>query len=183
MDFSGITKYYYENDAKRLHKEVDKILRRFCNIPDKDDFYSLANEVFLDVLERYDENYDFNGFLYSCLENKIKTYFTRLNREKRKADRMSISIDTPLGDEDEGTIGDMIASNIDVCEEAIGGKDDENKIEKYLNRLSKIQRKIVELLAAGYKSTDIQDILHINSKSYKDNIKAIQSYENICVLL
>ena len=61
-----------------------------------DDFYSLANEVFVDVMARYDDSQSFDAFLYSCLLNKVKTEMTRRNCEKRKADRMSISIDTPL---------------------------------------------------------------------------------------
>ena len=70
-----------------------------------DDFYSLANEVFVDVMRRYDGAQSFDGFLYSCLLNKIKTEITRRNREKRKADRMSISIDTPIGVDEISTVG------------------------------------------------------------------------------
>ena len=91
---------YYANNAKQLHKIVDKILLNFGGLSNKDldDFYSLANEVFVDVMRRYDESQSFDGFLYSCLLNKIKTEMTRRNREKRKSDRMSISIDTPIGE-------------------------------------------------------------------------------------
>ena len=47
---------YYADNAKRLHKVVDKILLKFGGLSnkDKDDFYSLANEVFVDVMRRYD---------------------------------------------------------------------------------------------------------------------------------
>lgn len=79
---------YYSNNAKKLHNTVDKILLKFGGISGKDvdDFYSLANEVFVDVMRRYDGTQSFDGFLYSCLLNKIKTEITRRNREKRKAD-------------------------------------------------------------------------------------------------
>ena len=91
---------YYAENAKKLHKIVDKILLKFGGLSNKDldDFYSLANEVFVDVMKRYDKSQSFDVFLYSCLSNKIKTEITKRNREKRKADRMSISIDTPVGD-------------------------------------------------------------------------------------
>ena len=36
--------------------------------------------------------------LYSCLSNRIKTEVTRRNREKRKADLNSVSLDTPIGE-------------------------------------------------------------------------------------
>ena len=60
---------YYENNANRLHKVVNKIVLKFGGISDKDmdDFYSLANEVFVDVIRRYDGLQSFEGFLYSCL--------------------------------------------------------------------------------------------------------------------
>ena len=92
---TNILDSYYADNARKLHRTVDKILVKFGGLSgkDKDDFYSLANEVFADVIRRYDEKQSFDGFLYSCLSNKIMTEITRRNREKRKADRMSISLD------------------------------------------------------------------------------------------
>ena len=48
-----IVNLYYADNAKKLHGMVDKILLKFGGISnkDKDDFYSLANEVFVDVLK------------------------------------------------------------------------------------------------------------------------------------
>lgn len=80
---SDILGAYYADDAKKLHKVVDKILSKFGGLSnkDKDDFYSLANEVFVNVLKRYDHEQSFDGFLYSCLSNKIMSEITRRNRE------------------------------------------------------------------------------------------------------
>lgn len=77
---------YYENNAKKLHNLVDKILSKFGGLSNKDtdDFYSLANEVFSDVIVRYDGIQSFDGFLYACLDNKIKTEITRRNSKKDK---------------------------------------------------------------------------------------------------
>ena len=101
---------YYMNNAKRLRTMVDKVLYKlkFTDV-DKDDFYSLANEIFVKILDVYDLSKDFDGFLYSCLERKFKTEMTRRNRQKRQADKMSISWDTPIGD-DEGasTLKDVV---------------------------------------------------------------------------
>ncbi len=99
---------YYKDEAKKLHNIVDKILFKLRFNVDNEDFYSLANEVFADVLRRYDNNQDFDGFLYSCLTNKFKTEMTRRNREKRKADRMSISIDAPIGEGENSKIADIV---------------------------------------------------------------------------
>ena len=49
---------YYENNARELHRMVERILSKFGGLSDKDmdDFYSLANEVFVDVMRRYDDS-------------------------------------------------------------------------------------------------------------------------------
>ena len=176
---------YYDNNAKKLRKMVDRILSKFGGVSDKDadDFYSLANEVFVDAMIRYDRSQSFDRFLYSCLQNKIKTEITRRNREKRKADRMSISIDTPVGDDENCTIGEMLADDFDLEREIFGEESKESlNLEKYLDRLSKRQRKIVELLTASYGAGEIQNILHITQQEYSDAMIGIHSYENISVL-
>lgn len=56
---------YYSNNARKLHRMVDRILLRFgvLGYKDMDDFYSLANEVFTDILKRYDISRSFDAFL------------------------------------------------------------------------------------------------------------------------
>ena len=97
---------YYESNAVRLRSMVERILLKFGKLSewDLDEFYSLANEVFVDVIGRYDGARSFDAFLYSCLFNRIKTELTRMNREKRRADRLAVPIDTCI-DED----GELIA--------------------------------------------------------------------------
>ena len=105
---------YYKNNAKKLHSMVDKILVKLRFDVNHEDFYSLANEIFVDVLKRYDKKKDFDGFLYSCLMNKFKTEMTKRNRQKRQADKYSISIDSPIGDDDNSTLKDVIADKCTV---------------------------------------------------------------------
>lgn len=176
---------YYVNNAKRLHKMVDRILFKFGGISEKDteDFYSLANEVFVDVIRRYDESQPFDGFLYSCLSNRIMSEITRRNREKRRADRMSISLDSPVGN-DGLTIGDILADNFDMEKEIFGEINTLTfKLEKYLAMLSKKQRVVLELLSYCYKAAEIQKILHVLQREYADMIECIHSYEKIKILL
>lgn len=177
---------YYSNNAKKLHKVVDKILLKFGGLSDKDldDFYSLANEVFVDVMAKYDDSQSFDGFLYSCLLNKIKTEMTRRNREKRKADRMSISIDTPIGDDENSTIGDMIADSFSIERELFDEKEEgySKRMLLYLSRLSNLQKKVLRLNIAGYLPVEIREELHISEKQYADCYAAIHSYRNVSVL-
>lgn len=177
---------YYFNNAKKLHKIVDKILMKFGGLSykDLDDFYSLANEVFVDVMRRYDGSQSFDGFLYSCLLNKIKTEMTSRNREKRKADRMSISIDTPIGDDENSTIGDLIASDFTVEKEIFDSNEEgySKRMLLYLSRLSNLQKEVLRLNIAGYLPGEIREELHMSEKEYTDCYAAIHSYRNVSVL-
>ena len=178
---------YYADNARKLHKTVDKILVKFGGLSgkDKDDFYSLANEVFADVIKRYDHKQSFDGFLYSCLSNKIMTEITRRNREKRRADRMSISIDTPIGEDEDHSLMDCIASDFDTFDEVIKEHENEryqDKVQRYLSKLSNQQIGILNLLIDGFKPYEIRRILEISEKEYSDELQAMRSFENVKIL-
>ncbi len=181
-----ILNVYYADNARKLHNMVDKILLKFGGLSDKDmdDFYSLANEVFVDVLKRYDDSQPFDGFLYSCLVNKIKTEITRRNRYKRKADRMCVSIDAPIGDGENFKMADIIADKFDLEIEFFEEREDtySQKMLIYLNRLSGIQKEMLRLTIAGYLPGEIRSKLHMTEKQFCDNNAAIHSYRNVSVL-
>lgn len=177
---------YYADNARKLHSVVDKILLKFGGLSnkDRDDFYSLANEVFVDALKRYDGIQSFDGFLYSCLSNKIMSEITRRNREKRKADRMAVSIDAPVGDGDGCTLGELLADGFDMENEIFGGINAvAYKLERYLRMLSKKQKKVLELLSFCYKASEIQEALGMTQKEYADELAGIRCYEKIKILL
>ena len=164
---------------------VDKILFKLKFDVDNEDFYSLSNEIFVDVLNRYDNQKDFDGFLYSCLMNKFKTEMTRRNRQKRQCDNNSISIDTPIGDEDGNfTIGDTIASKNTIEKEFFEEREDtySDKMNRYLNKLSSLQKEVLRLISIGFMPSEILEELHINQKMYEDCYQAIHSYRNISLL-
>lgn len=175
---------YYANNAKKIRSIVDKILLKFGGLSNKDmdDFYSLANEVFVDVMRRYDGSLSFDGFLYSCLLNKIKTEITRRNREKRKADRMSISIDTPIGDDENYTIGDMIADEFTIEKELFEKEEREEwreEVKEYLQGLSPLQREIALLLSDNNTPEEICEELHITIKHFYNSLNRILADERI----
>lgn len=184
---SDILNAYYADNAKKLHKTVDRILCKFGGLSgkDTDDFYSLANEVFADVIKRYDYKQSFDGFLYSCLSNKIMTEITKRNREKRKADRMCISLDVVNGDEEECSLLEFIPSDFDTFEEVVkrqGSGKYQDKVERYISRLSNCQVNILNLLVDGFKPNEVQRLLEISPTEYADNMQVMRSYENIKIL-
>ena len=177
---------YFKNDGKVLYCLIDKVLFKLKFDVEKSDFYSLGSEIFLDALCRYDETQDFNGFLYSCLINKFKTEMTRRNRQKRQCDNNSISIDTPIGDEDGNfTIGDTIASKYTIEKEFFEEREESYSKEmcRYLGRLSNLQKEVLRLISIGFMPNEILEELHINQKMYEDCYQAIHSYRNISVLI
>lgn len=184
---SDILDEYYADNAKKLHKVVDKIVLKFGGLSNKDldDFYSLANEVFTDIMKKYDDSQSFDGFLYSCLLNKIKTEITRRNREKRKADRLCISLDAVNGDEEECNLLDVLPSDFDTFDEVAKRQENgryHDKVERYISRLSNRQVNILNLLVDGYKANEIQRILKISSTEYSEDLKIMRSYENVRIL-
>ena len=177
---------YYKNDCKILHKMIDGILQklRFYDV-DKEDFYSLANEVIAKALVNYDFKQDFNGYIYSCLVNKFKTEMTRRNRLKRQADKMALSLDSPIGnDEEKSTLGEMIADESTVESDFFEENEDtySKEMEQYLSRLSALQREVLHRISIGYLPSEIIEELHITQKLYNDCYNAIHSYRNIEVL-
>lgn len=176
---------FYADNAKKLRNMVDNILfkLKFVDV-DNEDFYSLANEIFVDVLKRYDGKQDFNGFLYSCLMNKFKTEMTRRNRQKRQADKMSLSWETPLDEEGGMTIGDTVVDDVTIESEIFEEKEDgySEKMRKYLDRLSELQREVLRLISIGFMPNEIVEELHINKKIYEDCYNAIHSCRNISIL-
>ena len=178
---------YYADNAKKLHRIVDGILSKFGGLSnkDKDDFYSLANEVFADIMKKYDDSQSFNGFLYSCLSNKIMSEITRRNREKRKADRMAISFDATNESGEECCLLDFVPSDFDTFEEAIKRQEIgqyRDKVQQYISRLSNQQVNILNLLIDGYKPNEIQMILEISSTEYAEDLKIMRSFENVKIL-
>ncbi len=178
---------YYADNAKKLHRVVDRILSKFGGITYKDtgDFYSLANEVFVDAIRRYDGEQSFDGFLYSCLSNKIMSEITKRNREKRKADRLSISVNATNDKGEDYSLLDCIPSDFDTFEEASKRQENgqyQDKMQCYISKLSNQQVNILNLLIDGYKPFEVRRILELSKREYADNMQIMRSYENVKVL-
>ncbi len=174
---------YYADNARKLRMLVDKMLSRFggWSDQDKDDFYSLANEVFVSVIRKYDNGQPFESFLYTCLLRRIKAEMTRRNRYKRKTDRLSVSIYMPIGEEEEMVVADLLVSDFDMDRE-IFDEEENPKLEQYLTQLTKRQRKVAELLMESYDADEIRQMLCMTKKEYADAMMGIHAYENISVL-
>ena len=179
---------YYTDNARKLHRVVDRILSKFGGLTykDTDDFYSLANVVFADAIKRYDCEQSFDGFLYSCLSYKIMSEITKRNREKRKADRLSISLEAANDKGEDYSLLDCIPSDFDTFEEVSkrqeNGQYGGSKVQQYISKLSNQQVNILNLLIDGYKPFEVRRILEMSPKEYENNMQIMRCYENVKVL-
>lgn len=189
--------FYCKNENKELKKIVNPILAmRFSWIPQKDydDLYSIAGEVVWDCEEKFDgkkvKTKKFKSFVSTCIHNKIKSYITHMNRDKRMAKDKdgnplhNSSLDAPIGEENGITIGDTVQSDFDI-DIALSETTDcgcSDKMEVFLESLSETPRKIAEMIMSGYSDADIKENLGLSDKEYQDCWKVIKSYEKKRVL-
>ena len=192
--------YIYEycgNDMKKLKWLLDPIIDKIggCTDKDKHDIYDLGMTLILDNVKRYDPNNankaSFYTFIWNLTKRRIFTTYVRdRNRQCRsntyikEKDGKKITVYVPdisleaLPQECIDYL-DVIAQKKPLFEEQFVEEEFSPEMEKYLKRLSKVQRKILQALADDKSEDEIKAELHIDNKFYRDSIKAIYSNENI----
>lgn len=174
---------YYENDGKKLNQLVSEVLLnlKYYDVA-KDEFISLADEIITNAMYDYDFKQDFKGYIYRCLENKFKSEMTRSNRIKRKADKMAISWDEKIGNEEDGmTIGETIADKKTTESEIFKEEKEEwrREVKEYIKKLSPLQKKIAFLLSDNNTPDEICRELHITMQHFENSLKRILADERI----
>jgi len=162
MDY---TQYYYANNGEKLKKMIDKILLNFGGIydKDKDDFYSIGNEVFVSVLKSYrDGAQSFGTYLRNCISNKIKTEISRRNAMKRRGDTESL-------DNDDNPID--IVSDVDFEEDFLS----QESAKKMFESLSKTGQKIIRLRLQGKSDVEIKNELGLANHQLEDELRKAQA--------
>ncbi len=166
---------YYKDNAVKLKQLSDIILKKCCKgfLPDDcDDFYSVANEVFANIVNSYTagRKCSFETYLSSCLHNRFCSELGRRNRQKRGGNRITVSLDEEINGE------------MSLLETIQSGKEDVYFWEKELNDktrlllkgLSKMQRNIIILHSQGYSDNEIMQKLKINEKNYRNALNQIK---------
>lgn len=155
---------YYENNAKKLREVIDGIIVRLGGIYDereREDFYSIGNEVFASVIKSYNpDKSSFLTYLTNCLSNRIKSEISRRTAKKRTADISSLDSDDAVD----------IADDTDFEEELLS----EESARKLLDNVSKVGQKIVRLRLQGKTDTDIKKELGITSRQLEDELKKVR---------
>jgi DNA-directed RNA polymerase specialized sigma subunit len=188
---------YCRNELQKLKKLCYPKICRIGGISqmDHDDLYSIALDALRDSADRFDEKRGgtFEAFLSGNINRKFSSYIRDKNSGKKTGRTACssagnteyiqvISFDALY--KDDAHMEEMIDSGFCMEEEVFAKAEfaSDNKVEKYLDRLSKIQRKIVLLLADGYLQDEIRKLLRISKKEYSDHMLGIRAYENVKVL-
>ena len=152
--------YYYANNGERIKKMIDGLLINYGGIydKDKDDFYSIGNEVFISTIKSYkDGKASFGTYLRNCISNKIKTEMSKRNARKRKADVMSL-------DNDDAPIDVVDSKSFE--EEFLS----EELARKMFLSLSKTGQKIVLLKLQNKTDTDIKRELGLTNRQLEEEL-------------
>lgn len=179
------------NEMRELKRICYPKIRRVCGDAnmDDDDIYSIAMDVLVDSVKRYDDSQGkFETFLSSNIQNKINTYIRdtkyRAKRSNVQKDENgkdiyvpNIPIDAPTDDGID--IVERIDSGFqieDELPEEIGFSFGEN-VKEYLNSISEVQKKIAKYIMAGYKPSEIRVLLGLSEKQYAEHLAEMRSYE------
>lgn len=186
--------YYCENNMQRLKYISYQIFSKFGGISEKDydDFYSIANMVLWNDIQSFDESKgnSFENILKFHLRNKFKTAMTKRNRKKRGGtnDRygsQEVSLDAPVSSQDgnDTNLLEIISNDMKSdMEDQVTGLKYSDRVGKFLDNLSRRNRKIAMYIMVGYDPKDIKRILNISEREYNQAILEFRLYENICIL-
>lgn len=196
------------NNARELQKLCNKEIKNFGGISDMDhdDFYSRVGCDITIAKDNYDpsKGKSFKDYVYGVIKLSVWKEMKHRNRGKRqitievkekdssgkikknKEYVKNIPIDAPA--EDGIGLCEKVSSDVKVEDEieefSYTSLDDileecSPEMREYSNViLSKLQRKVLELIINGYSREKIMERLHIDSALYLDSIAAITSNKN-----
>lgn len=170
--------YYGSNNSEKLREISDTIIgKQFPWLLQMyyDDFYSIADEVLWKCLQNFDDSKgaQFETYLIGCLIRKFKSRITYMNRKRRNCGSSEISLDALIDDESGTTIGETIADKppIEISENT----------QQYLNSLSKIQRRVAEMIMSGFDFFSIKKELHLSDRRFNTVFQRMKAREKTVI--
>ena len=147
---------------------------------DYDDFESLAEIELCSAVKSFNPNKS-NIFTYATrviTKKAITELRDCTRRDKRKALYVAESMDALENAEN------LFCSTIEEYLFGFGLSKDalSEKMDKYLGRLSKLQKQVLFAMSEGYSNEEIKRILRITSKELSDACTALRSYRNTSLL-
>ena len=207
IDFSNFTKEqnaliheYCENDMKKL-KEICFFVWGQKGLPTcyHDDLYSDAIKVLTESVVSFnpDGNAKFKTYLIGNLRKSYKDWYRdnyyRAKRSNLEFDKhgkikkdengnpiviQNVSFDAPVGD-NEINYSEKLSSDFRIEDESDLDFESDEKVEIFLNSLSRLQRSILELRMENYSIEETKEKLGISDKEFSSAMKSIRMNENL----
>lgn len=198
-DEMKIVTYYCKDDMKQLKKICDPLIAN-KNVAqmEYDDLYSNALNVLIESVKDYNGN---KSKFFTYLIGNIKRSFYDWTRDRLKWKRCNLETDEngkvkkdgsglpipikniPLdAPNDDGVDwSEKIESDFNIENESDLDFETDDRVEEFLNTLSKIQEKILRLKMANYTAEDIQQKLNISNGEYIKAINSIKMNKNLSI--
>lgn len=207
MNVEETIQWLFANDAREMKKICNKEMMQFGGISemDYDDFYSQVGWDVSIASKKYKpiDGKSFKEFIYGVIKLSVCKQMTHRNRGKRqlivekvitdeagnetiiKEYIPTVSLDAPVGEEGGMTVGEMLAHKSTIESGFFEEREDtySDKMNKYLNKLSNLQKEVLRLISIGFTPNEILEELHINKQMYEDCYSAIHSYRNTSILM
>ncbi len=202
---------YYENHAEKLHRIVNKIVLKYYGGAagtDMEDFYGIGTDALIEIWQKdtYDASKgDFDSYVYHAIKMAIIDEMKRRCRDKRTAKMFlldrdgnkvtdektgrpikisvpDVRLDEPVKEDETTTRGELLQSDFNL-EDLLFQKDGEKdeRVEAYLNSLSKVTRQIVKMKMERIPVSDIKRKLQLSEKEYSSHMNQARMNENIAL--
>lgn len=170
---NSLIEEYLKDGYKKLDTCIYVVTKTLSSHDLYDDFCGVAEEGLIKAARRYDpdKNIKFNTFATMTVKSALKTYLTYVNRKKRKSEVPNISLDAPLGDDDDLLLSEKIADDYDFEEKIII----ENYIDKILKEMNGFEKNVTKLMMNGYTDDEIAKRLRRTTKEVKNAKKVFKS--------
>lgn len=194
-----VINWLFSSDAKELHRLCNKEILKFGGVSnmDYDDFYS---RVGCDVTLAKDKfnpscGKTFREYIHGVIKLSVWKEMKHRNRAKRQtiieieekdsSGNMSkhkeyvknVSLDAPA--EDGIDLCERVASDFNIENETDIDFETDDKVELFMNSLSNMQRRILELKMMNYPVDEIKQKLNITDAEYSAAMKSIRANENL----
>lgn len=189
----GIVKEYCADNMKKLKNVCYLKVKRACGDSnmDEDDLYSIAMDVLVKSVRIYDRSQgNLETLLLNNIQNKINTYIRdtkyRSKRSNVQKDEKGNPVYIPNASldasaEDGIDLCEKVASDFNIEDELPeeAGFSSNDKVEKFLDKLGKVQRNILELLMQGYSSSEVKERLKITDREYSSAMAEIRKSKHL----
>lgn len=167
---------YLKDNYNRARWCVISVIKHNPTQQEWDDYMGVIHEALIKAAKTYNykKNMAFSSYADMNIRCQIKTNITKMNRKKRKAPDKEVSLN------------DLVYSDDGLTYQDIYGKydleydDSVDVVKIILNKMSKFERNVTEMLMYGYTVKEICEKLHCSSS--KVNAVRECTYKRIDIL-